>query len=170
MTLTSLPVQRPAPALDPQAPTAHDLALLVRRVAVEPRLWRPHVRFDAGRHRTLIGSPRGIDVWLLTWLPSQGSELHDHGDSAAAYAVVGGALTEVRADDAIGVWSTPLQAPAVRVVEPGAVHAVRNDLVAPALSLHAYGPRLSRTTYYDLADGAIVPTRTVLGDEPDATL
>ncbi|GAB3679792.1 cysteine dioxygenase [Angustibacter aerolatus] len=158
-------------AAQPGTPTTHDLALLVRRIASEPRLWRPHVRFTAAeRFWTRLGSPQGVDVWLLTWLPSQQTDLHDHGDSSAAFAVVQGALTEVRADEVLGVWSTRLDAPAVRVVEPGVVHDVRNDLTAPAVSIHAYAPKLSRMTYYDLVDGRLAPAHEVLGDEPEPAL
>jgi mannose-6-phosphate isomerase-like protein (cupin superfamily) len=147
----------------------HDLSLVVRRIAANPRLWKPAVRFGAtDRYWTRLDGPEGVDVWLLTWLPSQGTDLHDHGDSAAAFAVVEGSLTEVRADPTLGVWSTTVRAPAVRVVEPGVVHDVRNDHSAPAVSIHAYSPKLSRMTYYDLEDGALVARREVLGDEPES--
>jgi hypothetical protein len=159
-------------ALRPATPfhTAHQLALLVRRIAADPRRWRPAVRFGTtDRYWARLDGPEGVDVWLLTWLPSQSTDLHDHGESSAAFAVVQGSLTEVRADPVLGVWSTALAAPAVRTVEPGVVHDVRADLGVPAVSIHAYGPRLSRMTYYDLRDGELVPQRTVLGDEPEAT-
>jgi Cysteine dioxygenase type I len=146
----------------------HELSLLVRRIAGDPRRWRPAVRFGAAeRYWTRLDGPEGVDVWLLTWLPSQGTDLHDHGDSAAAFVLVQGALSEVRADPVLGVWSTPLRAPAVRTVEPGVVHDVRADLGVPAVSIHAYGPQLSRMTYYDLDDGRLVPRRTVLSEEPE---
>ena len=67
------------------------------------------------------------------------------------------------------MWSTPLSAPAVRTVEPGVVHDVRADLGVPAVSIHAYGPRLSRMTYYELRDGRPVPQRVVLGSDPEAS-
>ncbi len=36
----------------------------------------------------------GAQVWLLSWLPEQGTPLHDHGTSAGAFTVVRGTLTE----------------------------------------------------------------------------
>lgn len=77
-----------------------DLVSLVRDVAADPSAWRPHVRFDhSRRHWAQLPSPTGVDLWLLTWLPDQATDLHDHGDSAAAVTVVSGALTEIRADN-----------------------------------------------------------------------
>src|SRR3954452_9590075 len=153
----------------PAQPTTADLARVVRRIADQPWLWKPAVRFGtAERYWARLAAPEGIDVWLLTWLPSQSTDLHDHGDSAAAFAVVEGALTEARVDSAGRLATSTLHAPETRLVEPGVVHDVRNDLLAPAVSIHAYAPKLSRMTFYDLVDGALVARHEVLGDEPGA--
>src|SRR2546423_6336547 len=34
------------------------------------------------------------EAWLLTWLPGQGTDLHDHGGSSGAFLVLAGELTE----------------------------------------------------------------------------
>ena len=74
-----------------------ELSALTRSLAAQPDLWRPLVQFqESGRWWTRLDAPPGVDVWLLTWLPSQGTELHDHGASAAAFTIVAGTLTEVR--------------------------------------------------------------------------
>ena len=52
-------------------------------------------------------------------------------------------------------------------IEPGQVHDVRNELVEPAVSIHAYSPRLTEMTYYAWRDGAAAPVRTVVSDEPE---
>jgi quercetin dioxygenase-like cupin family protein len=131
------------------------LARVARRVAGEPRLWRPATVDPAtgpadarpgdrseggpdGRAVRLIGPP-GIDVWLLTWPAGTTLDRHEHDDGPAAFAVVRGTLVEVRDDDVLGVWSTTLRAPAVRVLEPGVVHELRNDHAGAATSIHA-GP------------------------------
>jgi len=111
--------------------------VLARRLASRPRSWRSLVRFTAAtRYWVRLDGPLGVDIWLLTWLPSQVTDLHAHSDSAVAFVVEGG-LTEVRADPLLGTWSTTLHASAVRIVEPGLVHDVRNDLLTPAVSIHA---------------------------------
>ena len=54
----------------------------------------PFISFNAGRrwHRR-IHRDRSIDIWLIGWLPSQGTELHDHG-GPGAFTVVRGELAE----------------------------------------------------------------------------
>lgn len=164
--MTLVATSRPA---SQQQLTAHDLAVVVRRVASQPQLWRPRIRFTQERYWARLPAPAGVDVWLLTWLPSQGTDLHDHGDAAAAFAVVEGALTEVRSDDVLGVWTTTLQAPAVRVLEPGIVHDVRNDLTRPAVSIHAYarGPE-GLTRYHADGSSSLVEQRTAWTHQPPA--
>ena len=59
-----------------------ELSALTRSLAAQPDLWQPLVQFqESGRWWTRLDGPPGVDVWLLTWLPSQGTELHDHGAS-----------------------------------------------------------------------------------------
>jgi mannose-6-phosphate isomerase-like protein (cupin superfamily) len=141
---------------------------LVIEIAQQPWLWRPAVRFGATeRYWTRLAAPGDVDVWLLTWLPSQSTDLHDHGDSCAAFTVVEGALTEVRAAAGGDITSTALAAGGVRLVRRGVVHDVRNDLLEPAVSIHAYAPRLQRMTFYDLVDGQLVPRADVVSDEPE---
>ncbi len=131
-----------------------DLSLVVRRVASVPRLWRPAVGVGRPGDRPWVqlDAPAGVDLRLATWLPSQATDLHDHGAAACAFAVVQGSVTELRADAVLGSWLTELAAPAVRVVEPGIVHQLRNDTRTLAVTLHAYSPRLSRTNRYELVD------------------
>ncbi len=147
MTLIATPRRTREPHL-----SAHDLALVVRRVASTPQLWRPLLATTTTW--SALPGPPGVDVRLLVWPSSRSTELHHHGSSAAAFAVLDGALTEVRDDDVLGTWSTLLQAPAVRVIEPGIVHSLRNDQPGPAVSIHAYAPRLGHSVP-DVAGGLI---------------
>jgi hypothetical protein len=143
------------------------LVTLVRALAHNTGLWRPQVKFTESRYWTRLPAPEEVDVWLLTWLPEQGTELHDHGDSAAAFTVVGGTLTELRLDGVGELSAVELSSSVVRTVPPGVVHDVQNHHVVPAISIHAYAPKLRRMTYYRWGDAGLEPTRTVLGDEPE---
>ena len=45
-----------------------------------------------------------------------------------------------------------------RAFSPGHVHEVRNDSDQSALSLHAYSPRLTTMTRYEVSSGWLVAT------------
>src|SRR3954452_1634188 len=79
--------------------TAVDVRLdhlaVATRYASAPEHWPVAPRFnpvDRWYHRLAIADDH--EVWLLTWLPGQGTALHDHGGSAGAFLVFGGTLTE----------------------------------------------------------------------------
>ena len=105
----------------------------------------------------------GAQVWLLSWLPAQGTPLHDHGTSAGAFTVVSGTLTErvvsagrndVREDGA------DLTAGRVRHFGPHYVHQVQNIQDEPAVSVHVYTPGLSWMNTYAVDAGVLVRTGT----------
>jgi quercetin dioxygenase-like cupin family protein len=77
-------------------------------------------------------------VWLLSWVPGQGSGLHDHGRSSGVLTVLEGKLTE-RTERG----TRALAGGAQRVFAPGYVHEVVNDTLEPAVSLHVYYPGLT---------------------------
>ena len=109
----------------PRTLDVHELSSLTRSIAARPELWRPLVRFqESGRWWTRLDAPAGVDVWLITWLPSQGTELHDHGDSSAAFTVVSGTITEIRptADGALVPQS--LATGRTQTVDAGDLHDV----------------------------------------------
>lgn len=151
------PSARPGPLLD-----------LVREVAADPAQWQGAVRFDATqRCWAHLRRTDDVDLWLLTWLPGQQTELHDHGDAAAAFTVLSGAVAEVRAQPD-GSTSRAVLTPGDSVwVPPGAVHDVLDAGNGPAVSLHAYSPRLTRMTYDVAGRRGLRAVRTVLGDEPE---
>ena len=53
-------------------------------------------------------------------------------------------------------------------VAPGVVHDVVNRSSQPAVSIHAYSPRLTRMTFWQVGRGTLLPARTVLTDQPEA--
>ncbi|HEU5266763.1 MAG TPA: cysteine dioxygenase family protein [Jatrophihabitans sp.] len=127
----------------------------------------PYVDYDAQHrwHQRIYRDPR-LDIWLISWLPEQGTELHDHGGSAGSFTVLSGNLTEAvvsggrlrdatrQAGDSVGFGAHY-------------VHDVRNLSEAPAVSVHAYSPPLSTMTYYDLADGVLNPITSLATDDPE---
>ena len=94
-----------------------------------------------------------LDVWLISWPPDARTGWHDHGGAGGAMTVLDGTLTEC-------VWTgsatvTPVRQGNTRTYDGRRIHDVVNTSGRPALSLHAYSPRLSTMTHYSLiADGA----------------
>jgi hypothetical protein len=114
---------------------------------------------DPSQHPELADA----QVWLLSWLPDQGTPLHDHGTSAGAFAVVDGTLTErvvAAVRDGVRDTADDLLPGRVRHFGPHYVHQVTNTGLRPAVSVHVYTPGLSWMNRYELADGALRRTGT----------
>jgi quercetin dioxygenase-like cupin family protein len=160
-------------SLDTLSPTGRSLDLpelveLVRRFADDTSLWQPQVRFRSeSRWWTRLHGDGDSDVWLLTWMQDQLTELHDHGGSTAAFTVVRGALEEVRIESG-ELSAADLRPGRTQWVAPGVVHDVRNVQATPAISIHAYSPPLTSMTYYRQDGASLVPTHTVTGREPES--
>ncbi|MGW0703642.1 cysteine dioxygenase [Streptomyces sp. NPDC002867] len=119
--------------------TVAEFAGLARSIAADRARWEHLVEYDATSrwyHRLQTGP--GYEVWLLSWVPGQGSGLHGHGASSGVLTVLDGELTE-----RTGSGERSLAAGAQRVFAPGYVHEVVNDSLEPAVSLHVYYPGLT---------------------------
>ncbi|MFG3256888.1 cysteine dioxygenase [Streptomyces sp. NPDC048172] len=152
-----------APALTPAQLTPARLARIADSFAARPELWRPQVRFVAEErwHARLAQTPEH-EVWLLTWLPGQGTEVHDHGGASGAFSVVEGVLTErsFRRQPPVA-RARELREGGTRSFGPRYIHEVANRGTAPAVSVHAYSPVLAAMSYYrETADGRIALDRT----------
>lgn len=123
-------------------------ARIAAQVARDRGRWAHLLRYDPDdRFSALIEKTGDVEVWLLSWLPGQHTDLHDHAGSAGAFTVVSGVLTEsvvrgtARAEHPVVVGRT-------RVFGPSYVHQVRNAGVDPAVSIHVYRPERAGMTNY----------------------
>lgn len=117
------------------APTVHP-ALIARAFAADRSRWAHLLRYDPEeRFATLVEAAQGQEVWLMSWLPGQQTDLHDHGPATGAYTIVSGALTEYVPHRGT---TLSLAAGQSRVFAAGYAHQVRNDGPDPAVSLHVY--------------------------------
>ena len=102
-------------------------------------------------------------VWLLSWLPEQGTPLHDHGTSAGAFSVVQGTLTErvVGAGrSSVRESVAELGAGRIRHFGPHYVHQVTNAGTEAAVSVHVYTPGLAWMNTYRVDGPTLVRTGT----------
>ncbi|MDP9795755.1 mannose-6-phosphate isomerase-like protein (cupin superfamily) [Catenuloplanes nepalensis] len=133
---------------------------IARHVATAPESWGVTPRFDpASRWFTRLFAAADHEAWLLTWLPGQSTDLHDHGGSAGTFVVVSGELTEETvhpgAAGAAVLRSASFAAGDARPFGSQHVHRIVNTSAQPAVSLHVYGPALTQMTRYRLQDGAL---------------
>jgi predicted metal-dependent enzyme (double-stranded beta helix superfamily) len=146
--------------------TAVDIRLdhlaIAARYAATPDQWPVAPRFnpmDRWYHR--LAREADYEVWLLTWLPGQGTDLHDHGGSAGAFQVLSGSITEdtVTPGTPARITARELGEGAGRRFGTRHIHRITNRSTRPAISIHVYGPALTTMTRYRIgADGLDVVT------------
>jgi predicted metal-dependent enzyme (double-stranded beta helix superfamily) len=134
------------------------LAQIAARLAGHPDAWLGLVRYDTCErwYRRLVHE-EDHEVWLLSWLPGQGTGFHDHGASADALCIAVGRLIE---RSAAGGRPEPsgrnLDCGAVRSFGPDYVHDVTNESAQPAVSIHAYSPKLTSMLRYEVTDSGLL--------------
>ncbi len=127
------------------------------RLAADSARWRPLVDFDPDRRyfRRLVADEHH-EAWLLTWLPGQGTDWHDHGGSGGALVLLQGALVERTAVHGLVRGSRQIhRRGGSRAFGPDHVHRVTNEGPDPAVSLHVYAPRLEVQHDYANDDGIL---------------
>ncbi len=128
-----------------------ELRAVVRELAERPDLWRDLVRHDE-HERVYVRLHRDhhVDAWLLCWVATQETGLHDHDLSSGAVQVIDGRLAEVR----LVLGQTGLD----EIVYGGGegfcfdasrIHDVRHTGAEPAVSLHVYSPPIWRMGFYE---------------------
>ncbi|MFC6023518.1 cysteine dioxygenase [Plantactinospora solaniradicis] len=135
-----------------------DPLTIARRYAAEAAGaagWPVPLQFDpAQRWYHRLAAATDHEVWLLTWLPGQHTDLHDHGGSAGAFLVAAGVLTE---EAVVGGGLRPRELGMGTGRRFGArhVHRVSNRGDQPAVSVHVYRPALRSMTRYHLEEGRL---------------
>ena len=158
----------------PAALSPRQLAEQVRLVAATPRDWMSRVRLSPDeRWYERMHADEQYEIWLISWLPGQGTGFHNHGGSAGAFGVVWGTLEEHQAGTAAtaatagwpSVTAASVTAGRVRSFGPTYIHDVRNTSEAVAVSVHAYSPPLTEMTRYDLSENGLIVLDTEAADQ-----
>jgi hypothetical protein len=159
-----------------------DHLALAREYAAAPELWPVAPRFTpSGRWYHRIAEADDHEVWLLTWLPGQATDLHDHGGSAGAFHVYSGTLIEdvhsgggpdsrLTAQEPgrltareLDEGDVPAGRLTARELGEGAgrrfgshhIHRIANRSSRPAISIHVYGPALTTMTRYRIGPAGL---------------
>ncbi|MFF0148659.1 Cysteine dioxygenase type I [Amycolatopsis sulphurea] len=135
--------------------TPRELAELTRTVTTELTSGlRGILRFDADRRWwARLALTDGVELWLLSWLPGQHTQPHDHGGAAGSFTVLQGELgEEYRYPGGPIRRRTHVTGEGIGF-GAGRAHQVTGIGDRPAASVHAYSPPLVPTRAYStLAD------------------
>jgi mannose-6-phosphate isomerase-like protein (cupin superfamily) len=99
------------------------------------------------RQYARILATESYEAWLIVWPPGTGLDLHDHGESAGAFAVVDGQLDETRIENGL-TRTRRVDAGAHASFDVGQAHAVANNGEVAATSVHVYSPPLESMNFY----------------------
>jgi quercetin dioxygenase-like cupin family protein len=129
--------------------TTERLEQFVANLAASPDHWQHLVRYSGDvRVYELIWDDEDVNAWVICWSDDQDTGFHDHDQSAAAVAVISGQVREER----LRLGSSPrvrtVRGGSTFTVPPVAIHRVLHAGDAPAVTIHAYSPPLTRTGAY----------------------
>ena len=167
-TVLSPPVElsREANELLPRAGvlTTQELVGVSQSVAERRDLWEPLVIADATRrrYRLLLEDDR-IDIWVLCWMPGQGTGFHDHDVSSVGIAVASGMVVERQMLLPSGATRLELHPGDTRQGPPGYIHSAGWGAGKPAVSIHSYSPPLLQVGQYKVNDAGVLERRVEHG-------
>lgn len=89
-----------------------------------------------------------VELWLLSWLPGQHTEPHDHGGASGAFSVVLGELSETYRYPRGAVGHRVHPTGTTLGFGAGRAHQVWNTGLTKAATVHDYSPPLVPTREY----------------------
>ncbi|HEY1518475.1 MAG TPA: cysteine dioxygenase family protein [Solirubrobacteraceae bacterium] len=137
--------------------TPRELNLFVLELVAARQRWEHLIRHaDDARVYEQIWDDEHVNAWVICWSEDQDTGFHDHDESAAAIAVISGQVREDRLRVGDEPRSRVLGAGQIFTVPAVAIHRVLHAGDAPAVTIHAYSPPLTRTGAYRLGpDGEL---------------
>lgn len=133
---------------------------IAAELAADRMSWAHMLRYDPQqRWAGLLERTDDHEAWLLSWLPGQHTELHDHAEATGAFTLVSGNLRERVVRRGGGEVLHQLTAGQSRVFGPEYVHQVHNAGPDPAVSIHVYRP--GRTGMRRYADDPVRGLRRI---------
>jgi predicted metal-dependent enzyme (double-stranded beta helix superfamily) len=131
--------------------TPAELRALVATIAVaHGPLLLDQVRFASPqRWWSRLALTEEVEVWLLSWLPGQRTEPHDHGGASGAFSVVLGTMSETYRYPGTNLGRRTHALGSAVGFGPGRAHQMWNTSREKAATVHAYSPPLVPTREYE---------------------
>src|SRR3954454_10688593 len=128
-----------------------DLRDFIAALSADSGRWQHLVRHDPAQRvfERLVEEPE-VEAWLICWMPGHDTGFHDHDLSSGAVTVLSGAVLEERLGTGTTV-SNVYEAGETFDFTPAEIHRVVHAGTAPAVTLHAYSPRLRRLGAYSVS-------------------
>lgn len=137
--------------------TTRQLADLSQAIAEREELWRPLVVADPDRRRyRLLYEDDRVDVWVIMWMPGQGTGYHDHAISGVGVCGAEGMAIEKQMVLPEGHSEVEVR-PGVRREGPaGYIHSVAHGEGTPAVTIHSYSPPLMEVGQYRVDEQGVL--------------
>lgn len=146
--------------------TTSELERFVADLVASPERWRRAVRHTSDvRVYEQIWDDEEVNAWVICWSHDQDTGFHDHDESAAAIAVIDGQVREDRLRVDQPPRSRTIGAGSIFTVPATAIHRVLHTGDIPAVTIHAYSPRLVRTGAYRIGPGGELERELLAGEE-----
>ncbi len=134
-----------------------ELESLVRTIAQDESLFGPLVVVDEERRRyRLLYEDDRIDVWVLSWMPGQHTGFHDHDVSGVGLCSAQGSVIERQMLLPSGATTIEMTPGVSRQGPAGYIHSVAHGSGTPAVTIHAYSPRLERVGQYKVDEHGVL--------------
>jgi len=133
------------------------LERLAGDIAADAAIWEPLVIVDENRRRyRLLYDDDRLDVWVLSWMPDQGTGFHDHDLSGVGLSCAQGEVCEKQMLLPAGTSDVAMTAGVTRNGLPGYIHSVAHAAGTPAVTIHAYSPPLVRVGQYRVDENGVM--------------
>jgi len=137
--------------------TTAQLAALSTAIAQDESLWRPLVVADPERRRyRLMFEDARLDVWVIMWMPGQGTGYHDHALSGVGVAGAEGMAIEKQMMLPSGHSEVEIRPGVTREGPSGYIHSVAHGEGTPAVTIHSYSPPLIEVGQYRVDQNGIL--------------
>lgn len=137
--------------------TLDQLEAVSQGLANRSDIWEPLVVVDRDRRRyRLAFEDDRIDIWVLSWMPGQGTGFHDHDASGVGVAMAQGMVVERQMLLPEGATRRELRPGDTRRGGAGYIHSVGWGDGTPAVSIHSYSPPLARVGQYRVDEQGVL--------------
>ena len=138
---------------DTLAPT--ELERLCQRIYIRAELWRPLLEVGEDRVCACLYLDSSVGVYLASWSPGDGTQMHDHEGTSGAVVVARGSICEARPGRDGQEEVLSLRAGSSVHFEASEAHRIENCSDLPAATIHCCSPPLEVTQVCPHAEDAL---------------